>query len=163
MKTKVFILKQFLPLLMLIASFLAFTVATQPVVVAANPVSQFAGLVDGTQCQGGSTECVQGCSDPALNQADACGGQNTCQKGQDCSVFKRYLNPLIQLLVSLVGIAVTIGIIMGGIQYATSAGDAQKAAAAKLRIRNAILALIGFFFLYAFIKFLTPGSTIFSN
>ena len=77
----------------------------------------------------------------------------------DCNIITKYLNPFIKILSVMVGIAVVIGIIIGGIQYAASAGDPQKAAGAKLRIRNAVIALLAYFFLYAFLKFLIPGGS----
>jgi len=72
-------------------------------------------------------------------------------------LIAKYINPLITLLSALVGLVVTISIVIGGIQYSSSAGDPQAATAAKNRIRNAIIALVAFIFLYAFLQFLVPG------
>jgi hypothetical protein len=57
----------------------------------------------------------------------------------------------------MVGIIVVISLIMGGIEYSTSEGDPQKSAKAKRRITNTLIALIAFFFLYAFLQFLIPN------
>lgn len=100
------------------------------------------------QCQGGPSECVEYTPDPALT---GCTGEN-------CNLVQKYLNPLINILSILVGVAVVMGIIYGGIQYSASGGDPQKAAAAKTHIRNSVVALIVYFFLYAFLKFLVPGT-----
>ena len=56
-----------------------------------------------------------------------------------------------------VGIAVVIGIILGGIAYAMSDGDAGKAKEGQEMIGNAIIGLFLFIFLYAGANFLIPG------
>ncbi len=80
-----------------------------------------------------------------------------CANETNCNIVVKYLNPAIKLLTIFVGIAVVVGITIGGIQYASSGGDPQKAAAAKMRIRNSIIALLFYFFLYAFLRFAIPG------
>ncbi len=77
-----------------------------------------------------------------------------------CNLVTKYVNPIIKILSGLAGVAVIIGIIYGGILYASSAGDAQQVAKSKLIIRNSVIALLAFFFLYAFLKFLVPGNII---
>ncbi len=71
-----------------------------------------------------------------------------------------YLVLFINILSALVGIAVAASIIYGGIQYASSGGDPQKVAAAKERIRNAIIALVFFIFTYSFLNYLVPGGVL---
>lgn len=73
-------------------------------------------------------------------------------------------NPIVQRLVQAiniisvgVGVIVTIMIIIGGIQYASAGGNAQKVQAAKTHITNAIIALIAYFFLFAFLQWVVPG------
>jgi hypothetical protein len=61
------------------------------------------------------------------------------------------------MLAGIVGIVVVISLIMGGIQYSTAEGDPQKSAKAKDRISKTIIALVAFFFFYAFMQFLIPG------
>ena len=56
-----------------------------------------------------------------------------------------------------VGIAVVIGIVLGGIAYAMSDGDAGKAKEGQEMIGNAIIRLFLFIFLYAGANFLIPG------
>lgn len=86
--------------------------------------------------------------DPALN----------CIDNRDkCDLVKKYVNPIINFLTALVGIAVTIGIISGGIRYASASDDPQKAGAAKKQISNAILALVTLLILYALVRWLTPN------
>lgn len=78
-----------------------------------------------------------------------------CPKGQ--CIINSYVNPAIKTLAALVGIGVTISIIVGGIQYSSAGGDPSKVAAAKRRIMKAIVALVAFIFLYAFLNFIIPG------
>ncbi len=77
--------------------------------------------------------------------------------GDTCDLVKKYVNPLIKTLAALVGVGVTISIIMAGIQYASSANDPQAVTAAKHRIFNSILTLIGFFLFFAFLNWIIPG------
>jgi len=98
------------------------------------------------------------CDDTAIVDPAATSGN--CKDIQKCDLITKYINPLVNLLSALVGVAVVISIIIGGIQYSQSAGDPQKAAMARNRIRNAILALIAFIFLYAMLNFLIPGGLV---
>jgi hypothetical protein len=98
----------------------------------------------------GSSNGLGNCADPASTSKATCTASN-------CDLIKKYINPLISLLSALVGVAVTISIIIGGIQYSSSNGNAQQITAAKARIRNSLIALLAFFFLYTFLQFLVPG------
>jgi len=71
--------------------------------------------------------------------------------------FAKYINPLISLLSAIVGLVVVIAVIMGGIEYSSSGGDPQRAAAGRTHITNALLGLLAYIFLYAFLQFLIPG------
>ena len=97
-----------------------------------------------------SNDTVGHCTDPASS------GESECT-AKSCNLIDKYINPLVNLLAVFVGVAVTMSIVIGGIQYASSAGDPSKVSAAKNRIRNAITALLAFMFLYAFLQFLVPG------
>ena len=79
-----------------------------------------------------------------------------CNPNQ-CDFVAKYINPAINLFSLSFGLIATISIILGGMQYSASAGDPQKAAAAKSRISNTIIALFAYLFLYAFLQFLIPG------
>lgn len=48
-------------------------------------------------------------------------------------------------------------IVIGGIQYSLSKGDSGAVASAKKRIVNALLALLAFIFLRAFLEWIIPG------
>ena len=97
------------------------------------------------------SSCTNGvCPDLAANP-----NVNCAQSG--CDFIQKYINPGINLLSVLFGLIAVASIIIGGVQYSASSGDPQKAAAAKKRITNTIIALIGYFFLYGFLQFLIPG------
>lgn len=128
---------------------------------------------------GGAVKCPDGSTAPALSQCevtcfdlknkvvscndvtkiDAQEGGGNCKSSSlsQCGIMTQYVYPLINFLTALVGVAVTISIIVGGIQYASSAGDPQAASAARKRITNAIIALVVFIFLYSLLNFLMPG------
>ncbi|HEX8182907.1 MAG TPA: hypothetical protein VF575_04885 [Candidatus Saccharimonadales bacterium] len=125
-------------------------------------------LGERAQCQGDRTSCVcpttgarpAGCTDPATTDEPIIDCNDDGKFDKNCNLFTKYVNPLIILLSSMVGVAVVFGIIYGGIQYSASAGDPQKAAKAKNHIRNSIVALLFFFFLYMLLKFLIPGGSL---
>lgn len=81
---------------------------------------------------------------------------NVGNAGKDCSITDR-LSSIANILAAGVGIVVVVMIMIGGIQYTTSGGDPSKIAAAKSKITNAVIALVAFFFLYAFLQWITPG------
>jgi len=73
-------------------------------------------------------------------------------------------NPIIKLIATIVrflsvgvGIAVTISIVIAGIQYISSQGNPQTLQAAQSRLANAIIALVLFIFMTTIINFLIPG------
>lgn len=77
--------------------------------------------------------------------------------GDGGGLYSKYLNPFIVFLSGAVGVIVVISIIVGGIQYSSAGGDAQKVASARNRIKNAILALIAFIFLRAILNWIIPN------
>lgn len=95
-----------------------------------------------------------------------CPANSVNSQGQADSVscfYGKYLNPLIALLAAIVGVVVVVGIVFGAVEYITSNGDPQRAAAGKKRITNALLALAAFLLLYAFLQFLVPGGLLNAN
>ena len=127
----------------------------------------------GVCCDNGQTaktvaDCMQTC--PGANgqagktipqdQDCATTGGNCSVSLSQCDLIVKYINPFIVFMSALVSVAVVASIIIGGIQYSSSAGDPGKAAAAKDRIRNAIIALIVFIALDAMLNFLLPGGIL---
>lgn len=105
---------------------------------------------DGSVAPNGNASNCPTNSDPAITSGN-------CATAAKCDLMTQYIYPFINLLAAFVGVAVVISMIIGGIQYGSSAGDPQKVSAAKNRIRNAIIALVTFIFLYALLNFLVPG------
>ncbi len=86
-----------------------------------------------------------------------------CDNPQEC--FET--NPIVRLILQFInflsigiGVVVTIVIIVGGIQYMTAGPNPQAVSAAKKRITNAILALLAYFLLYAFLQWVVPGGIL---
>lgn len=80
----------------------------------------------------------------------------TTDPDKEC-LFAKYINPAIQLMSAVIGIVIVVGIILGAIEYITSAGDPQKAANGKKRITEALIGLAAFILLYTFLQFIIPG------
>lgn len=78
------------------------------------------------------------------------------QSGTRC-LIENYVNPAVAFLAALAGVAVVISVIVGAIQYSSAGGDPSKVSAARNRIVEAIVALLAFLFLYAFLNYLLPG------
>jgi hypothetical protein len=101
-----------------------------------------------------SGDCVN-CSGGACND-DAANPSADCSK-QSCDLVSKYVNPAINLLTLLFGLIAAASIILGAIQFSSSGGDPQKAAAARGRISKTVFAILTYAFLYAFLEFLIPG------
>jgi hypothetical protein len=138
------------------------TITAQPTRVhAADPVCRTGQVPDRdhcivpdlTKCEKSQNNCV---CDPSLPN---CNVKNTCT-GNDCGLIDKYLNPIINFLAGAVGVVCTIAIVVGGIEYSSSADDPSKVQRAKSRIINAVLALLAFFFLWAFLQWLIPGGLL---
>ncbi|HSW74856.1 MAG TPA: hypothetical protein VLG16_03210 [Candidatus Saccharimonadales bacterium] len=76
--------------------------------------------------------------------------------GAGC-ILRHIVAPIVAALVALTGVLVVISIIIAGIQYSSSNGDPSKVTAARKRILNAVIALLSFMFLYAFVNWIIPG------
>lgn len=91
-----------------------------------------------------------------LNNCQACqqAGNNDCLQKNPIVID---LNVLVNVLTGAVALVVIGVLIVGGIQYALAGGNANAVTAAKKRIVNALVALIAFFFIWAFLQWLIPG------
>lgn len=118
--------------------------AATPTIPAGCPGSTSAGPPAPGACDAQST------IDPAANPNAKCTKDN-------CDFIKKYINPFINLLSISFGLIAVISIIYGGIQYSASGGDPQKVTQAKQRIVKTIIAVLAYFFLYAFLQFIVPG------
>jgi hypothetical protein len=87
----------------------------------------------------------------------------------DCTTFDvdhcgilGYIIIVINVLSAIVGIVVVIMIVLGGIQYISARDNPQAVAGARERIINALLALVFYLGITAFLQWLVPGG-IFSG
>lgn len=64
---------------------------------------------------------------------------------------------IINVLSAGIGIVIIGAIIFGGIRYSAAGDNAQATAAAKQHIINALIALVAFIFMFAFLQWLIPG------
>lgn len=71
-----------------------------------------------------------------------------------------YLGGIIKFVAGLIGLAVVINIMIGGLQYMTSQGDPGAITKAKNRIFNAVISLIAFLFAATIINYLIPGGVL---
>jgi hypothetical protein len=67
---------------------------------------------------------------------------------------------VVNFLSAGVGIVVVGSIIVGGIQYSIAGNNPNAVGAAKKRIQDTVIALIAFFFIYAFLNWLIPGGLL---
>jgi hypothetical protein len=123
-----------------------------------DPLSQSCATHNGIK-QVGSASAAAGSQTPDQVSTDNPKCSDGKAAGYDC-IKAHYLIPLATTLSALVAVAVVAGIVIGGIQYSTSAGDPQKVAQAKARISKALIALIVYFFLFAILQFLVPGGLL---
>lgn len=77
----------------------------------------------------------------------------------DCRISE-YLRTFTNVLIALVGIVVTIMIVVGGIQYSAARDNPQAVQAAKGKITNAMLALLAYIFMSAFLQWIVPGGIL---
>lgn len=105
----------------------------------------------------------------AVNAASTCGGVETsidfgCGEGSDGNIgdpgIYRLLTAFLRFFAIGVGIAVTIGIVYGGLMFMTARGNSGQTQKAISVIVNAVIGLLLFIFMYAIINFLVPGGLI---
>jgi len=70
------------------------------------------------------------------------------------------INIIINILSGIIGVIIVIVIVIGGIQYIAAGDNPQAVSSAKSKIYNAILALVAFIFLFAFLNWLVPGGLL---
>lgn len=96
------------------------------------------------------------------SESSGCGVRIDCVKGIDsdsCGIT-RLLIIVINVVSGIVGVLVVAVLVVAGIQYTTSAGDPNAAAAARKRASNALLALVLYGMMYAFLQWIVPGGVL---
>jgi len=75
----------------------------------------------------------------------------------DVNPIYSYVTAIINFLSAGVGIVVVTMVAVGGVQYMMAGGNPQATQAAIKRISNALIALVIFIFLWAFLSWIVPG------
>ena len=97
---------------------------------------------------------------------DAARARNTCNElplraDDNCPLLKNYIIPAIRILSISVGVIVATMIVWGGIKYASSRDNPQQTASAKEHVRNALIGLVLYIFMVAFLNWVVPGGVLF--
>jgi len=99
-----------------------------------------------------------------LYAASSCGSVNTavlsCSNTGNSSPVTDLLVTIVNFLAVGVGIAVLGGIIYGAFLYASADTSADQAKRGIGHVRNAVIALIVFIFMYAIINYIIPGGLL---
>jgi len=122
---------------------------------------------DEPPAEGEETTCVLDTNgDGKVDEADStedgsCKVPSDCNEAdslneENCALVGRILD-IINVMAGLVGVIVVLMVVIGGIQYSTAGSDPQKVAGAKKRISNAVIALVAFIFMWAFLQWIVPG------
>lgn len=121
---------------------------------------------DGSYVEASSPEARDRiCAGRALNKTKGPAGNfgGTCEKQdldqKNCAIIK-YALLFTNILSALVGIVVVIMIAIGGLQYAASRDNPQATINAKNRLKTAVLALVGYLFIFAFLQYIIPGGIL---
>jgi hypothetical protein len=135
-------------------------------------VGGFSDSVSAQPLYATTTNCAQArCTSPSTDRkfdsAHICGAGDGVNSGVGTAIAigcQNKGNPITDMLFAVirflsngVGIVIIGSIIYGGIQYSTSGGDPQKAAAAMGRIRATLIALGIYIFSYPLLNYVLPS------
>lgn len=118
-------------------------------VMAVIAVPQLAGASPATTFAQG---IYKGCNGVSAQNSKLCGEKNSAS-------VNGLIKNIVNLLLFIVGIVAVIMIIIGGIKYTTSSGDAAKATSAKNTIIYAVVGLVVAAFAYAIVSFVVGRLT----
>ena len=97
---------------------------------------------------------------PVTGSSDACKNTKTAEKLRACvhqTPIVHDIEIIINVLSAGIGVMIIGAIIFGGIRYSAAGDNAQATAAARQHIINALIALVAFIFMFAFLQWLVPG------
>lgn len=120
------------------------------------------------QCSGLSEQGAEACAERVQQDINGTTSGSSSQGnfGADCKAkdvnkdncgIVAYIVQAINFLSAMVGIVIVLVIVIRGIQYTASGDDPQMVSKAKAGIRDAVLALVYFLVLFAFLQWLIPG------
>ena len=96
------------------------------------------------------------CEEGAVQVSIAVKDGENCVGSDSVNPIYAYLRNIIIFMGGAIGLAVVITIIIAGIQYSSSAGNAANIAKAKERLTNAVIGLVLYLFLAAILRYLVP-------
>lgn len=136
--------------------------------VFAAPSSGNSGSASSSPTTPGGSPTVQlpSCDSQTVDPDSRCEVVSKCNvkdgaaiNSSNCEIIKFVLN-IINALSAMVVLVVIVSIIIAGIQYSASGNNPQITAAARKRIVNALLALVAYAFMYAFLQWAVPGGVL---
>ena len=74
----------------------------------------------------------------------------------NCNIVK-LITVITNVLSAVAGVVIALMIVVGGIQYASAGANPQAVAAARGKVKNAIIALFLYVFMFSFLQWLIPG------
>jgi hypothetical protein len=104
-------------------------------------------------CMDGYGKGACSIKDPNQNALNKCLNQNPIIKD---------LRLVVNFLSAGVGIVIVGSVIFGAIQYILAGNNPNAVSAAKKRLEDTLIALLAFFFIYAFLSWLVPGGLLFN-
>jgi hypothetical protein len=93
----------------------------------------------------------------AKDVCDSTGSAGALNKCIQSTNTVRDIQKIVDFLTYGVAIVIIAAIMLGGVQYALAGDSAEAVAKAKKRITSALVALVAFIFLDAFVQWLVPG------
>lgn len=94
-----------------------------------------------------------------VNTSSNSGDCSSSLDPEDCGITS-YIVIFTDALSVLVGIVVVMMLVVGGIRYASASNNPQAVASAKQHISNALLALVLYLFMFAFLQWIVPGGIL---
>ncbi|HVO86168.1 MAG TPA: pilin [Candidatus Binatia bacterium] len=144
--------------LLALSLFLSFTVYAPMVFATDTACLKYQGDKDAiAQCESDTPSACLGINrtTPAgENKFEQCLSVNALS---DKNPIGQKLNEIVNFLSAGVGIVVVASVIVGGIQYSIAGDNPARVTAAKKRVIDALIALLIFMFIFAFVQWLIPG------
>lgn len=78
---------------------------------------------------------------------------------QNCAIIRHVAN-FIRVLSATAGVVITTMIAYAGVQYTMSRDNPEETSQARQRIRNSLIALIVYVFMFAFLQYVVPGGIL---
>lgn len=123
-------------------------------------------LVSAINCADGTVTNAATCPTPTpSNNGIANVGKNDCQgenvraggTGEDRCAILDLLLVVINAMSAIVGVVIVAVIVAAGIRYSAAGDDPNAVSDAKKRIRDALIALFMYIFMFAFLQWVVPG------